>query len=207
MNRSTPLAFQFLCSGEQVSHLPPEGPPEIAIVGRSNVGKSSLLNYLSGSQNLARVSRTPGRTQLINVFSCQNDVFRILDLPGYGFAVSARETQRKWQHMMENLFTQRQSLVGVLFLLDVRRDVVEEDIALAKWIQDLGIGILLIQTKCDKVTKSQWPLVKLKQSRSMLLTPEACISTSSEKKMGLKEVFEGIAGLIASQDPKTFQQN
>lgn len=104
MLRKIPLRMEFVTSASKLEELPAADVPELAIVGRSNVGKSSLLNFLAGQKQLARVSSTPGRTQLMNVFAAERGVFRLIDLPGYGFAFSPRETQAHWAEAMQLFF-------------------------------------------------------------------------------------------------------
>jgi GTP-binding protein len=196
MERRVPLRMQFVQSGAELSHLPPSSTFEVAIVGRSNVGKSSLLNFIAGERQLARVSSTPGRTQLINYFEVEKGAFHIVDLPGYGFAVSPREVQAHWARQMQVYFEGRTSLVGVLFLVDARRDMEEADVSLVQWLLSMGLHVLAVQTKCDKLNKSQIPIARMKQSRTLGLAPGNIISTSVEKKQGMPELFAGLAGLL-----------
>lgn len=201
MLRTIPLRMEFLTSASRIEELPSADVPEIAIVGRSNVGKSSLLNYLAGQRQLARVSSTPGRTQLMNVFNVERGTFRLIDLPGYGFAVSPRETQAHWAGAMRTFFEQRQPLLGVLFLMDVRRDVTDEDINLVQWFLQQQLNVLLILTKCDKLTKAQRGLVVRQRNEALRLPPGMVVTTSTLQKMGLPEVMSGLAGLLQN-DPR-----
>jgi GTP-binding protein len=196
MQREIPLRLEFVQSGATLSDFPPPTSHEVALVGRSNVGKSSLLNFLAGQRQLARVSSTPGRTQLINSFRAEKGEFTIVDLPGFGYALSPREVQAHWGKELARYFEGRQSLVGVLFLVDARREVNEEDRALCQWFVSLGLRVLAIQTKCDKIHKSQWAALRQTQAQALGLAPGAIVSTSSEKKLGLKDVFAGLAGML-----------
>lgn len=196
MLRTIPLRMEFVTSASRLEELPPGEVPEIAIVGRSNVGKSSLLNFLAGQRQLARVSSTPGRTQLMNVFDVERSVFRFIDLPGYGFAVSPRETQAHWADAMRIFFEKRAPLIGVLFLMDVRRDVNEEDIQLVQWFLQRELNVLLILTKCDKLTKAQRGLVIQQRTEQLGLPPGMVVITSTLQKIGLSEVMSGLAGLL-----------
>jgi GTP-binding protein len=196
MQREIPLRLEFVKSGAVLSDLPLTDTLELALVGRSNVGKSSLLNFIAGQRQLARVSSTPGRTQLINFFSAEKGAFYLVDLPGFGFAVSPREIQAHWEKELAHYFEERKSLVGILFLVDARRDVTEEDRNLCQWFLSMGVSVLAVQTKCDKIHKSQWSAKRAEQSQSLGLARENIVSTSAEKKIGLKDVFTGMAGLF-----------
>jgi GTP-binding protein len=195
-SRTIPFRVEFLVSGMFETDLPECTVPEIAIVGRSNVGKSSLINYLAGQKQLARVSSTPGRTQTINLFSVENNTFVFADLPGYGFAESPRETKAHWSKALSRYFEERAGLVGVLFLVDARRDINEEDKMLCRWLIDLGVTVLAVQTKCDKLSKSQLPLVRKKQCEALGVAPGMIVSTSTLGKQGLQELCSGISGII-----------
>jgi GTP-binding protein len=196
--REIPLRLEFVQSGAKLSDLPTTEGYEIALVGRSNVGKSSLLNFLAGQRQLARVSSTPGRTQLINMFTAEKEAFSLIDLPGYGFAFSPREIQAHWGKELARYFQGRRSLVGVLFLVDARRDVVQEDAELCRWFLSLGLRVLAVQTKCDKIHKSQWSAVRARQAQALGLAPGAIVSTSAEKKIGLRDLFAGLSGLLTA---------
>lgn len=203
MLRKIPLRMEFVTSASKLEELPAAEVPEIAIVGRSNVGKSSLLNYLAGQKQLARVSSTPGRTQLMNVFNVERGVFRLIDLPGYGFAVSPRETQAHWATAMRTFFEKRSSLLGVLFLMDVRREVTEEDVSLAQWFLQQDMNVLLILTKCDKLTKAQLGVIIRQRNEQLGIPPGMVVTTSTIQKMGLPEVMSGLAGLLQNEPRRT----
>ncbi|NBO38350.1 ribosome biogenesis GTP-binding protein YsxC [bacterium] len=199
MLRKFPLRMEFVTSASKIEELPADDVPELAIVGRSNVGKSSLLNFLAGQKQLARVSSTPGRTQLMNVFSAERGVFRLVDLPGYGFAFSPRETQAHWADAMRVFFERRKSLLGILFLMDVRREVNEEDTNLVQWFLQRELGVLLVLTKCDKFTKAQLGLVIRQRNQQLGLPPGMVVTTSTLQKLGLPEVMSGLAGLLQNE--------
>jgi GTP-binding protein len=199
--RELPLRMDYVSSGMKETDLPPSSGPEIAIVGRSNVGKSSLLNFVAGQKQLARVSSTPGRTQTINLFTVEKGAFFIVDLPGYGFAMSPKETRAQWEGSMDTFFKSRKGLVGVLFLLDIRRDVTPEDTAICKWLQNIGLPVLAVQTKCDKVHKSQWSLLRKKQSTELGVTPGMVVTTSTQSRLGLKDLCTGLAGMLIGARP------
>jgi GTP-binding protein len=137
---------------------PPQYPlatlPEIAFVGRSNVGKSSLINTLVGRKNLAKTSNTPGRTQLINFFTV-NEKISFVDLPGYGFAKVSQSVKKNWGEMVEAYLKERQSLALVIFILDIRRDPSEDDLSLRDWLEHYRIPYLYVLTKTDKLSNNQ----------------------------------------------------
>ena len=125
--------------------------PEIAIAGRSNVGKSSLINHLLRTTGLARVSSSPGKTQTINFYSVDDQMF-LVDLPGYGYAKVAKKIREEWGHWISEYFMKRKELKAVLLLLDIRRTPSEEDIAMAEWTTRQNIPLQIVFTKTDKVT-------------------------------------------------------
>lgn len=147
----------FLLSAFDRSHWPDEGAPEIAFVGRSNVGKSSCLNTLVGRKGVARVSKTPGRTQSINFFDVKREGrhMRFADLPGYGFAKVPRSVQSKWEAMVGSYLAERESLALVVVLVDLRRDPTDLDAHMVRWLADEGVPGLVVLTKSDKISKNK----------------------------------------------------
>ena len=147
---STPLELQFVTSAAQFSQLPQTGVPEIAVVGRSNVGKSSLINALSNRKGLARVSKTPGRTQLINYFSLGESA-AVVDLPGYGFANAPARVRATWQPMIEGYLLGREELVMILVLVDGEIGPTKLDVQMLEWLQSCDRPCTVVATKHDKV--------------------------------------------------------
>lgn len=143
-------AASFIGAATSVRHLPAPGPPEIAVGGRSNVGKSSFLNMLLGRRGLARTSRTPGRTRQLNFFEV-NGALRVVDLPGYGFAVGPEAERRAWGPLVEGYLTTRPTLAGVLMLVDVRRGPEAEERDLVEFLAHVGLRHALVVTKLDKL--------------------------------------------------------
>ncbi len=145
---------EFVKSAVWPPQYPPATLPEIAFVGRSNVGKSSLINALVERKNLAKTSNTPGRTQLINFFSINEKIF-FVDLPGYGFAKVARSVKKDWGDMLEAYLKERQNLTLIVFILDIRRTPNEDDLSLRDWLENYRIPYLFVLTKTDKLSNNQ----------------------------------------------------
>ena len=143
----------FMKSAASPADFPADTGREVAFVGRSNSGKSTAVNVLTGSRKLARVSKTPGRTQLLNFFSLGEDR-RLVDLPGYGFARVGPEVQARWRRSLETYLSERSSLVGLVVTMDIRRGMTRLDEQLLRWLEprELPVGVLL--TKADKVGRS-----------------------------------------------------
>ena len=145
-------ATRFVLSAHHLSQLPPDQGREVAVAGRSNAGKSSALNRLSGQKKLARVSKTPGRTQLINFFEVEAGHY-LVDLPGYGYAKVPDAVRQHWRKTLQDFFATRRSLCGLLLIMDIRHPLTELDRQMLDWCaaQDLAVQILL--TKADKVKR------------------------------------------------------
>lgn len=200
LTRKLPLNIEFKAAGGKNSDLPVSHCFEIAIVGRSNVGKSSLINYVSGQKNLARTSRTPGRTQTINLFSVEKNRFMLVDLPGYGYAESNKSVQAEWQRSMSEFLKERSGLFAFMFLLDIRRDVNEEDVSLFHWLLELGLTPLVVHTKCDKIHKGQWFNVRKSHAEGLGIAPEYIVTTSADTNIGRDALFAGLSGLFSQMD-------
>lgn len=143
---------QFELSAAQMRDLPRTGR-EVAFAGRSNAGKSTALNVLTDQKSLARASKTPGRTQLINLFSLNED-WRLTDLPGYGFAKAPRAVQQQWTVLIEKYFSARDELVGVVLIVDIRRGITDLDEQLLGWIGPRFIPVHVLLTKADKLSRN-----------------------------------------------------
>jgi len=148
------MLAEFLTSAVKESQYPPPDRPEVAFAGRSNVGKSSLINALLQRRGLAKTSGTPGRTQLINFFNV-GPALRFVDLPGYGFARVPHQVQRTWQPMIETYLRTRHNLKAVILILDIRRDPGPGDLDLMAWLQRYGRPCLPVLTKADKLSRQQ----------------------------------------------------
>jgi GTP-binding protein len=144
----------FVKSATSPEHYPRDGRPEIAFMGRSNVGKSSLINSLLGVRGLARTSSTPGRTQLINFFLI-NDAFHFVDLPGYGYARVPRDVKKHWGPMVEKYLATRLGLVLSILITDSRHEPTELDLLMKEWLEARGKPFIIVATKADKLSSNQ----------------------------------------------------
>ena len=140
----------FMKSAASPADFPADTGREVAFVGRSNSGKSTAVNLVAGARKLARVSKTPGRTQLINFFALGENR-RLVDLPGYGFARVTPEVQSRWRRLLETYLRERESLVGLVITIDIRRGITELDDTLLRWLEPRGMPVAVLLTKADKV--------------------------------------------------------
>jgi GTP-binding protein len=189
---------EFIISNTQVSKCPAPDKPEFAFIGRSNVGKSSLINMLTQRKNLAKTSSTPGKTQTINHFLI-NKKWYLVDLPGYGYATVSKSTKEGWSEMIESYFKKRENVYCTFILIDSRLDPQKKDIDFINWLGGMGVPIVLVFTKIDKIKQSE-----LAQSRKKFETrllndweelPPVFI-TSAEKKTGRDHLLDFIEKTI-----------
>ncbi len=199
---------RFLQSAETLAQCPPDQGCEIAFAGRSNAGKSSAINTITGHNKLARTSKTPGRTQLLNFFSLQHPDCRLVDLPGYGYAKVSKEQQQTWQQHLNRYLEQRQSLQGLVLVMDIRNPMTEFDQMMLNWAEASELPVLVLLTKADKFSfgqaKSQ--LLKLQRQLASADGRVQLILFSALKKMGVDEARERLdrmfeAGLAGSDQP------
>ncbi|MDD3613287.1 MAG: ribosome biogenesis GTP-binding protein YihA/YsxC [Eubacteriales bacterium] len=148
------ITAEFFTSAEKPSQYPQDDLPHIALVGKSNVGKSSLINALTNNKKLARVSSSPGKTRLVNFFLV-NQNFYIVDLPGYGFAKVSKSEKEKWGTMIDQYFSTAKQLQLLIMLVDIRHDPTREDKQMAEWIRYYKIPVILALTKSDKLGKTR----------------------------------------------------
>lgn len=184
---------EFEISAVRPNQWPDDGLPEFAFVGRSNVGKSSLLNKLLGRKSLARVSQKPGKTQQINFF-CINQILRFADLPGYGYASVSKTERAKFAKMMETYLSTREPLVRVFQLVDIRHPPMPMDIEVHAWMRAIGLAVTVVGTKSDKVGKSHIAKA-LKLIRTEMDNPLSVLAVSSEKGQGIEELWTEIIQL------------
>jgi GTP-binding protein len=175
----------FLVSAPSLDYCPPECGPEIGFCGRSNAGKSSALNTLTGQKNLARVSKTPGRTQLINFFEVPETGGFLVDLPGYGYAKVPEAMKRQWQHHLGKFLAERRTLTGLVLLMDTRHPMTALDQQMLKFADHREIDTLLLLTKTDKLSRNQ--AAKSRHSVQKKRPQSVVLNFSSLDKTGLVE--------------------
>ena len=169
---------------------------EIAFAGRSNVGKSSLINTLVNRINLARTSGRPGKTQTLNFYNI-NKEFRFVDLPGYGYAKVSKNEREKWGHMIEEYLHNRQNLIEVILVLDIRHEPGDHDALMYQWIREFGFNGIVVATKADKISKGQWEKHKcVIQKKLMIENRNDIIPFSSEKRFNVDNVWSSIEEVI-----------
>ena len=185
------------------SKLPDTGRPEIAFAGKSNVGKSSLINALMNRKALARTSSSPGKTQTINFYNVNGDIY-LVDLPGYGYARASEEIKAKWGKLIEDYLHQSKEIRAVLLLIDIRHEPSDNDKIMYRWILDHGYEPVIIATKLDKLKRSQVPgQVKIIRQALGMGKDGRIIPFSAETKQGRDEIWRLIeveAGLAAGDD-------
>lgn len=169
--------------------------PEIAIVGRSNVGKSSIINMLARQSKLAKTSSLPGRTRLINYFKF-NDTFILVDLPGYGFAKASKSEIDSWGKLIEDYLKNSKNLKHVLLLVDSRIPPTEKDIQMMKWLYFYNISCTVVATKCDKLSKAERAKNKTIIASTLKVGIENVIFTSAEKRIGEEELLTRIEQFV-----------
>jgi GTP-binding protein len=174
---------------------PEHGLPEVAFAGRSNVGKSSLLNALVRRKAFARVSRTPGRTREINFFAV-NKAFVLVDLPGYGYARVSKERQAEWRPLIEGYLRKSTGLRGIVLLLDARRDPSDDDRLMLDILAELGHPTLIAVTKVDKLSKGAAAERLASLAKGLELDPEQLIPFSAVSGEGRDELAAAVAGLV-----------
>ncbi|MBR0417011.1 MAG: YihA family ribosome biogenesis GTP-binding protein [Firmicutes bacterium] len=188
---------EFLTSAVKPSQYPEEGLPEIAFAGRSNVGKSSLINLLLGRKSLAKVSSSPGKTRTINFFLINNGEFRLVDLPGYGYAKVSKSVSEDWGKMMETFLTKRKGLIKVIQLVDARHEPSAQDRQMYDFLQYYGLDGLVVATKADKLSKNELSrnLAAIRKSLDME-KDDILIATSSLSKTGIQELLDNIEKIL-----------
>jgi len=176
---------------------PPAGPPEIAFAGRSNVGKSSLLNLITNRKKLAKVSGNPGKTRTINFFAINGDGFRIVDLPGYGYAKVSKSESEKWGAMVEEYLSGRETLKAVCVLLDIRHEPTGQDKQLFEYLEHYGIKRLIVATKADKVgTNARQKQLAMIRKAVGAPADEGIVCVSALKRTGVEELLKAIESAI-----------
>jgi len=189
---------EFVLGVAKLDQLPADDLPEVAFAGRSNVGKSSIINALTGQKGLAKTSNTPGRTQQLNFFNLNQQLY-IVDLPGYGYAQAPEAQVKQWQKVIFAYLQGRVSLKRVFLLIDVRHGIKKVDKEVMKMLDKAAVTYQLVLTKTDKVSETHATSVKKDIEKSLLEHPAVynrILMTSSEKKLGLSELRAEILEII-----------
>lgn len=192
---------KFEISIARPQDLPPPNGAEVAFAGRSNAGKSSAINTLVGHTRLAFVSKTPGRTQLINVFRLLNGA-ALIDLPGYGYAKVPEAIRKQWVRLLENYLTYRESLIGLVLIMDARRPLTPLDCQMLDWFAPTGKPVHVLLSKCDKLTRSECAQA-LAKTRKELATWGDRVTVqlfSSLKKIGIDEAEARVGVWLGEHD-------
>ena len=206
-------ACDFIWAADKIDGLPPMGPAEIAFAGRSNVGKSSLLNALTNRKTLARVAHTPGRTQQLNFFNLGPDpeapLLRLVDMPGYGYAAVSKEKIANWTRLMKEFLRGRASLARVFVLIDGRHGIKDVDRDMLKQLDQAAISYQIVLTKRDEVKLSQIEKIISDAQAALRGHPAAhpeVLFVSSHKGDGMSEFRETIARLLHERDKTVFDR-
>lgn len=180
--------IKFIKSAAKLTQMPADSGFEVAFVGRSNSGKSSALNTLTGSKKLAKVSKTPGRTRLINIFGFEDTNKRLIDLPGYGYAKVSQKMQAEWEENLAEYFYKRKSLKGIVILMDIRHPLKDSDKVMLDFAMHNNLPAHILLTKQDKLSKNQ-QLATLQKLKNMYKDTNVSVQLfSSLKKQGIDEL-------------------
>jgi len=183
---------EFVISAVNPQQYPQDALPEIALVGRSNVGKSSLINSLINRKNLARTSSKPGKTQTLNFYKIEN-LFYFVDLPGYGFARVSKAEKAKWGKMIEEYLSKRENLRAIIQLVDMRHPPSSDDVAMYEWLVHSKLPAIVVATKADKISKGQWQKhLKVIRETLNLQKETPLYHYSAETKQGKDELWSEI---------------
>jgi len=188
-------AAEFITSAVRPEQYPEDTLPEIAFAGRSNVGKSSLINCLLQRKKLVRTSRTPGRTQLINFFLI-NGSFRFVDLPGYGYAKVAQSVRASWGPMIETYLAGRKNLKAVVAIVDLRHPPTPDDLSLLAWLKEKKIPVMPVLTKADKLPRAKWDPLLQSAARVLGISPDQALLFSAETQQGRIELLSKISDFV-----------
>jgi GTP-binding protein len=188
---------EFVTSAVKPSQYPAEELPEFAFAGRSNVGKSSLINTLVNRKNLVKTSSTPGRTQLINFFKI-NDSLTFVDLPGYGYARVPAAVKKKWGPMIETYLSGRRTLKAVIVIMDIRRTPRQEEQNLFRWLNHHSIAGIPVLTKADKLSKTKQAKQRTAVADALAMDRGDLILFSANSRLGMENLWQAIERLLGS---------
>ncbi|SEM01565.1 ribosome biogenesis GTP-binding protein YihA/YsxC [Paenibacillus sp. OK003] len=199
---------EFIISAVRPEQYPEDGLPEIALAGRSNVGKSSLINRLINRKNLARTSSTPGKTQQLNYYKINQDLY-FVDFPGYGYAKVSKEQRFAWGKMMEKYLLGREELKLVMQMVDMRHEPSKDDMMMNEWLRHHGLPLVVVATKMDKIPKTRRAKhIKVIKEALDLRPGDLFVPFSSEEGLGKEELWEiitrfaGIGQASAEEEPQ-----
>ncbi|GIM44642.1 putative GTP-binding protein EngB [Collibacillus ludicampi] len=197
---------EFTISAVKPEQYPEGNQPEIALAGRSNVGKSSLINRMLNRRNLARTSSKPGKTQTLNYYHI-NQQFYFVDLPGYGFARVPQAIKAQWSKMIEHYLSKRENLKLVLQLVDIRHAPSKEDVAMYEWLNHYGLPKVVIATKADKISRGQWQKhMKIIRNALQMDPSVPFIPFSAETGQGKEELWNVITSFIDTTEEPVEQK-
>ena len=189
---------EFIKSATKPAAYPPAQLPEVAFAGRSNVGKSSLINALVNRRRLVKTSATPGRTQLINFFNINNQIV-FVDLPGYGYAKVPVSVRQKWGPMIETYLSGRNSLKAVVVILDIRRTPRQEEYSLLGWLDHYGIAAIVVLTKTDKLSKNKTAQQHHQIAHALSMDPKDLILFSAKTRRGRDTLWHMILSVVNTE--------
>lgn len=189
----------FIKSLDKFAAFPGQGAAEIAMAGKSNVGKSSTINRLCGQKNLARVSSEPGKTRLINLYALNGGQFLLCDLPGYGFAKAPQSEKNKWAAMIEGYLAQSPNLKHVLQLVDIRHEPTADDVMMVEYLRHYAIPFTVVANKCDKISKAQRARAVQLICRTLAVQPWEVIPFSAEDGTGVDKVLDLLEKVLAQE--------
>ena len=195
---------KFVTSLAELKDFPGRGMPEIAIVGKSNVGKSSLINKLANNGKLARTSSEPGKTRLINLYELNHQLM-LVDLPGYGFAKVSHDEKKRWVGMIEGYLSGSENIKLALQLVDMRHKPSDDDVDMINYLRHFGIPVLTVCTKADKLSRAEQNRAKPVICRSLAVQPWDLIPFSSVSGMGRDQLLERLAAIIAPPQEEEFE--
>ena len=191
---------QFLTSAAKLAQCPPDTGTEVAFAGRSNAGKSSCINVLTDNRHLARASKTPGRTRLINFFALNEAASqRLVDLPGYGYAKVSQEMKEEWQRHLENYLRERETLRGLVLLMDIRHPLKDFDINMLDWAESTKLPVHCVLTKADKLNRgpAQQALLQVRKQLSARTVPVSVQLFYAPSKQGVDELAATLGHWLA----------
>jgi GTP-binding protein len=193
---------KFIGSYARLDQIPKQRLPEIAFSGRSNVGKSSLINCLVNRSKLALTSSTPGKTRLLNYYSV-NDAFYLVDLPGFGYAKVAQQERQSWKKLIESFFVNSKFLKGVIHIIDSRHGLTALDHELIDWLADLKLPLLLVATKTDKLPRSKANyMLEMIMKEADAIGIAGVVPFSAITKLGTNEIWKAIVQLISRESSR-----